>query len=305
MTEHTTSRSAGEFTPGGPPSCPELISGLASIVDRYDVLLCDIWGVLHDGVAAHAGAGKALSSARESGRHVILVSNAPRPGSSVIAMLDGMGVPTSAHDGIVTSGDLTRAFLDERPGTKVVHIGPAHDRVLFDGLDIVMCDVEHADIVICTDLVDELTETPEDYREVLASIASRRLPLVCANPDIVVEHGDRLVWCAGSVARLYEEMGGEVIYFGKPHALIYAEAIRRAEAISGRAATKKRVLCIGDALHTDITGACAAGFDSLFIAGGIHAKELGAVNGAQPQLSALARLFPGAIRPSFVIEKLG
>lgn len=304
MKEHAASSGESRPVPDRRRPDPETIGGLAQIIDRYDLVLCDIWGVLHDGMTAHADAGHALSAARRSGRHVVLVSNAPRPGPSVAAALDGMGVPRSAYDGIVTSGDLTRAFLNERRGAKIHHVGPDHDTALFDGLDITLGGVDQAGIVVCSDLVDELTETPEDYRGMLGGMRARRQPLVCANPDIVVERGDRLVWCAGAIARLYEEMGGEVIYFGKPHSHIYAEAIRRAETGVGRPVGGERVLCIGDALHTDITGACAAGFDSLFIAGGIHAKELAAHDGAQPEDGAIARLFPAMVKPGFVAARL-
>jgi HAD superfamily hydrolase (TIGR01459 family) len=251
-----------------------LIDGLCTIADRYDVLLCDVWGVLHDGLVAFAPASDALMRFRRKGGTVVLVSNAPRPGESVAIQLDKLGVPRAAYDAIVTSGDLTRAVVEDRIAQIVHHLGPPRDRPIFDGLDANFGPIERADYVVCSGFDDDDEETVEDYRSRLAAMRARNLLMVCANPDLVVERGDRLVPCAGAIALAYEEMDGEVYYAGKPHRPVYDEALRRSAALSGRDVPRRRVLAIGDAIRTDIAGAEGVGLDSLLVARGIHAHEL-------------------------------
>jgi HAD superfamily hydrolase (TIGR01459 family) len=255
------------------------VAGLKALAGRYDAVLCDVWGVIHNGVEAHRAAADALLRFRERGV-VILVSNAPRPGAVVLPHLDSLGVPRGAYDGILTSGDLARQILVEGAGQAVHHLGPERDLPLFEGLAVRFAPLESADIVICTGLVDDERETAEDYRGRLEAMRARDLPMVCANPDIVVERGGELIPCAGALAALYEEMGGSVLYTGKPHRPIYEAALERVAAAAGRPIDPARVLAIGDAIRTDIAGAAAFGLDALLIARGIHAEELGLLSAA-------------------------
>ncbi|MGO4572960.1 TIGR01459 family HAD-type hydrolase [Microvirga sp. 2TAF3] len=258
---------------------PALVDGLQPIADRYDLLLCDVWGVLHNGIKAYEPASEALTRFREGGGRVVLVSNAPRPGTSVGIQLDGFGVPRTAYDSIVTSGDLTRLSIEERLGQVVHHIGPPRDMPIYDGLDIRFGGIGEADYVVCSGFTNDEKETVEDYRARLEAMLARRLLMVCANPDLIVERGNVIVPCAGTLALAYEEMGGDVYYAGKPHAPIYECAIAVAARLSGRDIPKDRVLAIGDAIRTDIAGAAGYGIDSLLIARGIHAEELKAHQG--------------------------
>jgi len=251
------------------------IARLEELAPRYDVIISDVWGVLHNGLTAYEAAGAALMRFRERGGRVVLVSNAPRPGLSVAAQLDQLGVPRAAWDGIVTSGDLTRSAVIERAHQTVHHLGPPRDLPIFGGLDIRFGEIEAADYVVCTGFDDDDTETVDQYRERLERMRSRNLLMICANPDLVVERGDRLVPCAGALAQAYEEMGGEVFYAGKPHRPVYEAALSIAAKINaGEATPLSRVLAIGDAIRTDIAGANAFGIDSLLVARGIHTADL-------------------------------
>ncbi|GGF80556.1 haloacid dehalogenase [Azorhizobium oxalatiphilum] len=283
---------------------PPLLSGLSEIVSDYDLILCDVWGVIHNGISAFPATGDALTRARDAGLTVLLVSNAPRPNAFVAKMLDGMGVPRTAYDGIVTSGDVTRAVLAARPGARIFHLGPSRDLGTYDGLDVTVTDLPEADLVVCTGLLNDEVETPEDYRDMLTGMRARDLPFICANPDLVVERGDRLIYCAGALAQLYDELGGSSVYCGKPHAPVYAEALKRLEAMGRPVPAPKRVLAIGDALRTDIIGAAGAGFDGLFISSGIHAVELASEHGAPPDMDAVAKLFADGPSPRAVMPRL-
>lgn len=251
-----------------------LLPGLSAIAPDYDIVFCDVWGVLHNGVAAYESAYDALVRFRRAGGTAILISNAPRPGTAVMGQLDRLGVPREAYDDIVTSGDMTRMTVEERLAEPVFHIGPARDAPIFEGLPTRFAPVEEAAYVVCTGLWNDREETPEDYRGLFEPLIARKAPLICANPDIVVEVGGTLVYCAGALAALYEEMGGEATYFGKPHAPVYHEALARAARLRGEEVPVSRVLAIGDAIRTDIAGAAGIGADALFIAKGIHAEDL-------------------------------
>jgi HAD superfamily hydrolase (TIGR01459 family) len=257
------------------PLRPVFVEGLRPLADGYDLALCDVWGVLHNGIKAFDAASEALTRFRQWGGLVVLVSNAPRPGASVGTQLDGFGVPRSAYDAIVTSGDLTRLAIEERLDKVVHHIGPPRDMPIYEGLDIRFGGIGDADYVVCSGFENDELETVEDYRARLEAMLRRDLRMVCANPDLVVERGNAIIPCAGAIALAYEEMGGDVYYAGKPHGPIYDRAIAIAAALKGRDIRKDRVLAIGDAIRTDIAGAAAYGIDSLLIARGIHAEELG------------------------------
>ncbi len=249
---------------------PQILTGLRDIASEYDVLVCDVWGVLHDGQAARRDAVDALRRFRETRGRVVLLSNAPRPKRDVETMFRRLGVALDCYDEIVTSGIAARADLEMRKPSRMFHLGPERDRGIFEGLGIELTDIEKAEIVLNSGLFDDDVETPEDYEERLARMKARGLPMLCANPDLVVQRGGKLIWCAGALASEYEKIGGEVVYYGKPMTAIY-EFVRAAAPGAGR------MLAIGDGLHTDIKGANAAGIDALFIADGIHGEEIGAV----------------------------
>ena len=247
------------------------ITDLDQITDRADILLCDVWGVIHNGVNPYPLSVEALKAARGRGQTVILITNSPRPADGVIRQFDTIGVDPDCWDDIVTSGDVTRRLVQDAPRS-IYFLGPERDMPLVEGLDIDLVEPDQADAVLCSGLFDDETETAEDYRDLLAGLQARGLPLICANPDRVVERGDRLIPCAGSLADLYVELGGETRIAGKPHAPIYTEAMARARAIRG-SAELDRTVAIGDGAFTDIRGAIDNGVDAIFIARGIHARE--------------------------------
>jgi HAD superfamily hydrolase (TIGR01459 family) len=273
-----------------------------TLAPHYDAVLSDVWGVIHNGVAATPEACDALKRFRAKGGTVALITNAPRPGAVVTKFLDKLNVPRDAYDAIVSSGDVTRAVISRRPGKNVLHIGPPRDIGIFDGLDLRFVAMEDADYVVCTGLTDDKTETPENYRELLGKLRERNLFMVCGNPDLVVEFGDRLVYCAGAIADLYGELGGEVLYAGKPHPPIYQECLAQIAALRGGAPPPARVLAIGDSIRTDLTGAARMGIDCLFVIAGIHAEEIGR---DQPDAKALEGMFKSAgLTPRAVARKL-
>jgi HAD superfamily hydrolase (TIGR01459 family) len=247
----------------------------SALAPDYDVVLSDVWGVVHNGVAAFAPACEALTRFRDKGGKVVLITNAPRPNGVVAAQIEQFGAPRSIYDAIVSSGDVTRGEIARRPGQSILHVGPKRDLAIFEGLDVTFAPVESADYVICSGLFHDDTETPEDYRPLLRQMLARKLFMVCGNPDVVVERGETLLYCAGAIADLYARMGGEVLYAGKPYAPIYDLAIRHAEAARGGKVENKRVLAIGDSVRTDFTGASRYGIDCLFVTAGIHSAEFG------------------------------
>jgi HAD superfamily hydrolase (TIGR01459 family) len=252
------------------------IAGLSEISDRYDVILCDIWGVLHNGVASFAEASDALVSFRGKGGAVVLISNAPRPSPPIKQQVVKLGVSPDAFDAVVTSGDVTVGLMEEHPGDKVLHIGPARDLTLFeaamerDGARLQLVSLADAQYALCTGLRRDDTETVDDYEAELRTMLSRGMIMICANPDIVIHRGDALIYCAGALARRYEDLGGSVIYAGKPYAPIYDRALTVARRVRDAPIEKRHVLAIGDGMKTDIIGARQAGLDALFVTGGIH-----------------------------------
>lgn len=253
-------------------TAPRLIRRLSDIAERYDALLCDAWGVIHNGVTVFPGVEEALSTFRATRGPVIVLTNAPRPNEIIPPQLDRIGLSRGSYDAVVTSGDATReAIRGFLPGT-AYKLGPDKDEMLYQGLGAKFAPIEAADFIVCTGLVDESHETPDDYADLLARAAARRLPMICANPDVVVRWGDRLIYCAGALAQRYERLGGDVIYGGKPYAPIYNLAFRRLDEAAGRTIDRRRVLAIGDGVGTDIAGANRIGVDALFIAGegGVH-----------------------------------
>jgi HAD superfamily hydrolase (TIGR01459 family) len=282
---------------------PVFIDHFSPLAPDYDGVLCDVWGVVHNGLAAFAEPCEALVRFRKAAGTVILITNAPRPGRVVMRLLDKLGVPREAYDDIVSSGDVTRAAIAARPEKNLFHIGPKRDLPIFEGLDVRFVAPEAADYVVCTGLNDDETETPESYRALLSALRARKLFMLCANPDAVVERGEKLVYCAGAIADLYAGIGGDVLYAGKPHRPIYAQAIERMTALRGAQPPLSRVLAIGDSVRTDLKGAVGFGVDCLFVTAGIHAEELG--NRHDPDPAAVAKIFADAgAAPKAVTRRL-
>ena len=281
----------------------QMIEMLDEIADGYAAVFCDVWGVIHNGVSAFPRAVDALRRARERGVAVVLLTNAPRPWTGVREQLGSLGVPEDAWDRVVTSGDVTRELISAG-SRRVFHIGPDRDLTLYDGLAVELVEEFEASSVVCTGLFDDDTETPEDYAGMLRRLRARDLPFVCANPDIVVERGDRLIWCAGALARDYAQLGGRTQIAGKPHRPIYDAALDVAGALLGRELAKSQVLAIGDGMLTDIKGAADNGFDVLYVSGGIHAGDYVAPLSPDPARLA-AFLDRHGYRPVAVIPRLG
>lgn len=258
------------------------VERLRDVVGGVEVVLSDIWGVVHNGLESFPEACAALHNYRLQGGVVILITNAPRPADSVQRQLRKLGVADETYDAIVSSGDLTRNFVADHPGKKLYWVGPERDSSIHRGLDPAMSDLDSADYIICTGLFDDETESAEDYRPTLMAALARKVPLICANPDIVVERGDRLIYCAGAIAELYRELGGEVVFYGKPHRPIYERAMALAAERRGASAELRQVLAIGDSVRTDLTGAHNFGIDCLFVTRGIHSEEFAGIDQLDP-----------------------
>lgn len=274
--------------------------GLGAVAADFDVVLSDVWGVVHNGVTAYAGACEALRRFRVGGGTVVLLSNAPRPSTAVVTQLDAMGVPREAWDGIVTSGDVTRSLLATRGTRRIHHIGPPRDLPIFDGLGVDLVSPDAAEIAVVTGLDDDEREHPDEYRARLSQLAARKLTMICANPDRVVERGDKLVWCAGALGDLFADLGGDVLATGKPEPIIYEAALAVASASRKAPVERARVLAIGDAVRTDLKGAANTGLAVVFVTHGIHAAELShpvepgrletLLDGLPPPLASIPRL---------------
>ncbi len=290
---------------------PRMIDRLSDISPRYDALLVDLWGCLHNGLKPFPDAVAALQAYRSQGGFVMLLTNSPRPRPAVQAQLDQIGVARDSYDDITASGDASRAAMAAGlAGTKVYHLGPKKDESFFndlgDGIDvshIQRVPLEQAEGIVCTGLFDDQSETPEDYRATLLYAKTKGMKLLCTNPDIQVDYGDRRIYCAGAIAKLYTEMGGESLYFGKPHPPIY-DLARNRIAAAGRAAPEDRILAIGDGIGTDIQGGMSEGLDTLFITGGMAAPELGP-DPQNPDPAALKAYFAKhQVSPTWVIPAL-
>ena len=246
---------------------------LHDLTKDVDVILSDVWGVIHDGVHGFPEACKALQTFRAQGGTVIMITNAPRPADSVQRQLRKMDISDETYDAIVSSGDLTRSFVASRLEQPLLQIGPERDNPMFRGLDVKFTTHENAEYIVCTGPYDDEVETEENYRGMMEEALKRNLTLVCANPDMVVERGHRLITCAGAIAELYRSLGGEVIFYGKPHRPIYDRALELAAEKRGGATPSSRILAIGDSVRTDLTGANLMGLDCLFLTRGIHSAD--------------------------------
>jgi HAD superfamily hydrolase (TIGR01459 family) len=274
-----------------PNSAIPLIGSIAPFAGATAAWLVDIWGVIHNGVRPFMDACDACTRYREGGGIVVLVSNSPRPHDSVAAQLDGLGVPRTSWDTIVTSGDVARTLIAAYAGRPIFHIGPERDLATFAGFGVVRVTPDDAEAIVCTGLFDDERETPDDYAATLKLCLARGLPMICANPDVMVERGGRMIYCAGAIARAYAALGGKVAYAGKPYAPIYALTFETLEKLQPGSAAKERLLAIGDGISTDIAGAAEAGVRSVFVASGVH------VQGGLDAKAVEALFPPGAARP--------
>jgi HAD superfamily hydrolase (TIGR01459 family) len=273
-----------------------VLGGLREVAPRFKLLVCDIWGVLHNGHSAFPGVVDCLNTFRAGGGYVLLLSNAPRPSGPIRDQLHSLGVPETCYDTLVTSGDLTRELLAaESVGGRlpIHHVGPDRDLPLFEGLDVDRVPLDRAQAILCTGPFDDTREGPDDYRAYWTPALERGLPFWCANPDLQVQRGNSLIYCAGALAADYERRGGKVTYLGKPHAPAYSFVERRLEALTGQKPDRAGWLAVGDGLKTDILGATRAGFASLLITGGIHEAELSDEAGT-PDPARIARVYGAA-----------
>lgn len=277
-----------------------LISGLAELAPRYEAILCDVWGVLIDGRSHFPAAAAALERFRAEGGKVVLITNASRPSEEVRGQLDRLGLPRVAYDDLVSAGQLTMLEMIARRGQACHQLGPERDNGLFEsarrlmGGELRLVPLNEADYVVCTGLVDERNETPDDYAPTLAAMKARDLTMLCANPDIVVGVGGELVWCAGALAERYAAAGGKVVMAGKPHPEIYHAALDSLARLAGRPVDPAEILAIGDGVATDLVGAARAGLDSLFLLDGVHRDELFLGPEGALDRSALGELFARA-----------
>ena len=281
----------------------QILESIDAVAAKYDAVLCDVWGVLHNGRAPYAGAIAALQRLRAAGKIVILLTNVPKPRWSIPPQLDRIGAPRDAWDVIVTSGDAIRAELAARAPGPMFKIGPGdYDKPLWEGLGLIEAPLAEARFIGISGLNRD-DETPADYAAILREGKARDLELLCANPDIVVQFGDKLIWCAGAVARDYEAMGGRVVMAGKPYPPIYELAFKELKTLAHRGIEKSRILAIGDGLPTDVAGANAQGLDCVFIASGMHGEALW-TNGALDAAKVDQALSEEGVRASYAMQAL-
>ena len=280
-----------------------VIQSLSEISSRYDALFCDLWGCVHNGQQAYPAAIAALRAFRAKGGVVALLTNAPRPSDQVAAGFARLGIPADAFDLVVSSGDAAaEALAAGMVGQKVYHIGPAKDDGLFRlAPAVTRVALADAEGIVCTGPFHEDTETPADYRGSFLLAQSMRLKLLCANPDLIVDLGDKRIYCAGALAQLYDQMGGESLYFGKPHSPIYQLVRNR---LAARGIEDDRILCIGDGIGTDVAGGIAEGLDTLFVTGGLAAAEFGTDPDAPDPVLLTAWLASQTASPTAAIGRL-
>ncbi len=268
----------------------ELVETLDDLAEGYAAIFCDVWGVVHNGIHPFQNAVDALRRAREKGKAVVLLTNSPRPSKGVVEQLGAIGVAEDCWDSIVTSGDVTRDLISDGPH-RVLHIGDERQLAIYDGLDVELVEEFEAQTVVCTGFLDDETESPEDYAELLQRLRARNLPFICANPDIVVERGDTMIYCAGALARDYGQLGGRTLIAGKPHYPIYDASLAAAAKVLGREVGVKDALAIGDGVMTDVKGAANMGIDLLFVTDGIHAAEYG--ENGKPEAGRVVQFLEG------------
>ena len=288
------------------PAQTQIIQNIADISAPYTAVLCDLWGCLHDGIRPFDAGLAALQTLCTQGKSVWLLTNSPRPSPDVIRQLDAIGVGRDLYHGVISSGDAAIAEVANGTyGSHIYHLGPARDLPFFKTLDVTLTTQDHADAIICTGLINDETETPDDYKNALLDAKNRNLPMLCANPDIIVDRGDKRIFCAGALAAAYDKIGGRVDYAGKPHAPIYRLALAKLTAIHQNI-TPADILCIGDGIHTDIAGATAQSMPSVFITGGLAARqtETRADPQSTPNPAKLGEFLINQPRPTYAIGHL-
>jgi HAD superfamily hydrolase (TIGR01459 family) len=281
------------------------IRSLAEISGRYQALFVDLWGCYHNGLVPYPAAVAALRDYRARGGVVILLTNAPRPAASVKIFLDRIGAPEDSYDGIMSSGAACqRALASGEYGRHFHYLGPGRDHRMLTDLGLEDAPLDQADAILCTGLRDDLTETPADYFHEMADWHTRGLTMLCANPDLIVDRGEQRLYCAGSLALAYEQAGGKVVWFGKPHGPTYEQSFHLLEELAGREIAPQAVLAIGDGIRTDVKGGLDAGLDVLFVTGGLSAAELGA-DPEHPDPAHLdAYLADHGVAPQYAIGRL-
>jgi HAD superfamily hydrolase (TIGR01459 family) len=267
----------------GMPEPIPILNGLAEIAAGRKAWFCDVWGVLHDGLKPFQPAIDACRAFMRQGGQVVLVSNSPRTSPPVAAHLNNVGVPRDSYTTLVTSGDVTRGFVETYAAEPMFHLGPDRDKCLFEGLKLQFVSARSAKVAVCTGFFDEDQETVEDYEPMLASLAARKVPMICANPDLIVERGPRIIPCAGLLAKRYVELGQTVIQAGKPYAPIYEAAQQKLS----RPMPKSAILAIGDGTGTDIQGAAAQGIDAIYVASRVNMRDIDERGLTQDSLDAL------------------
>jgi len=247
---------------------------ITEIISKYKVILCDVWGVLHNGKDLFENAVESLLKYSKSGGYIVLITNAPRPSIDVIKQLNQMGLNKNCYNLIVSSGDVTRFWLQSLNKTLLYHLGPERDKSIFLDLDINFSNSKNCQSVLCTGLYNDETDVLDDYNDLLNLFLSKKIVMHCTNPDLTVIRGDKTILCAGSLAEYYANKGGQVKYFGKPFEYIYEFAIKEVNKNNNFKVKKSEILAIGDGLKTDILGAGNFGIDSFFIINGVHKNEL-------------------------------
>lgn len=269
-----------------------ILTHVAPVAEHCRAWFVDIWGVLHNGVEPFVDAVIACQTFKRLGGAIVLVSNSPRPCSGVADQLRQIGVPDNAYDAIISSGDASQRLLQDLGPVPVFHLGPERDQRIYDGFNGTRSkDSSQVAAIVCTGLFDDETDTPDDYRSLLKDFAARKLDMICANPDLRVERGGKLIYCAGALAKLYEELGGTVHYAGKPYPPIYKMAEAKVANLLETAVSKTEILAIGDGVHTDIEGAARAGIDAVYITSRVHMATGGLDS------TSLAALFSGQSFP--------
>ncbi len=288
------------------PAETQIIQTIADISAPYTAVLCDLWGCLHDGIRPFDAGLAALQTLCTQGKSVWLLTNSPRPSPDVIRQLDAIGVGRDLYHGVISSGDAAIAEVANGTyGSQIYHLGPARDLPFFKTLDVTLTTQDHAEAIICTGLIDDETETPDDYANTLLDAKKQNLPMLCANPDIIVDRGESRIFCAGALAAAYDKIGGRVDYAGKPHAPIYRLALAKLTAIH-QDITPADILCIGDGIHTDIAGAVAQSMPSVFITGGLAARqtETQTTPKSTPNPAKLGEFLINQPRPTYAIGHL-
>lgn len=282
-----------------------IIERLDEIAAGYDALLVDLWGCYHNGLEPYPAAIAALRRYRRRGGIVILLTNAPRPAASVAAFLQRIGAPEDTHDAIMSSGAACqRALASGVYGSAFHYVGPERDLHMLGDLGLTPVSMEQADAILCTGLFDDTTETPGDYAGRIAEWTAHDLTMLCANPDIVVDRGEKRLWCAGAIAQAYEKAGGRVVWFGKPHAPTYEQSFDLLRELTGRDVPRGRVLAIGDGIGTDVKGGEEFGLDVLFVTGGLGTAEIGGSPDHPDPAGLAAYLAHHGRSPRFAIGRL-